>query len=89
MGGVLFSLIGMQYLGTAWADGSGQGARGFYLATVVSRFLLVLAFIALVATQQCPKSLLVLAALNLAGAVSMLRALQKEDKAPPNVSSAA
>ncbi|GLI67601.1 hypothetical protein VaNZ11_011843 [Volvox africanus] len=75
VGGVLFTLIGWQYLGTALADRKGQGALGFYRTTVWSRVALALAFALLVATGQLPATLLVLAAINLLGALSMHVAL--------------
>lgn len=76
VGGVLFALIGWQYLGTASGDPQGLGPLGFYLSTVWSRMALVCAFCALVMTGQAPPGLLVLAALNLAGAASMALALR-------------
>ncbi|GIL57252.1 hypothetical protein Vafri_12509 [Volvox africanus] len=75
VGGVLFNLIGWQYLGTALADRKGQGALGFYRTTVWSRVALAVAFALLVATGQLPATLLVLAAINLLGALSMHIAL--------------
>ena len=43
LGGVLFALIGMQYLGTGLADApSGQtGALSFYVSTIASRAFFV------------------------------------------------
>ncbi|GIL89836.1 hypothetical protein Vretifemale_17539 [Volvox reticuliferus] len=75
VGGILFTLIGWYYLGTALADCKGQGALGFYRTTVWSRVALAVGFALLVATGQVPATLLVLAALNLFGALSMHIAL--------------
>ncbi|GLC41727.1 hypothetical protein PLESTB_000683700 [Pleodorina starrii] len=77
VGGILFTLIGWQYLGTARADRKGEGALGFYRATIWSRLALSVAFALLVAVRESPPGLLVLAALNLFGAVSMHLALRR------------
>ncbi|KAJ9512927.1 hypothetical protein QJQ45_029051, partial [Haematococcus lacustris] len=90
VGGTLFALIGYQYLGTGMADSplvnkDGQVyagplyARSFYMSSVFSRLFLVAVFVALVATKQSPVNLLVLACLNLLGAVSMFFAISKLD----------
>lgn len=52
-----------------------QGALGFYRATVWSRMMLSVAFVMLVVARESPPGLLVLAAINLLGAVSMRVAL--------------
>ncbi|GFH15652.1 uncharacterized protein HaLaN_11916 [Haematococcus lacustris] len=54
-------------------------ARSFYMSSVYSRLFLVAVFVALVATKQSPVNLLVLACLNLLGAVSMFFAISKSD----------
>ncbi|EFJ46587.1 hypothetical protein VOLCADRAFT_93052 [Volvox carteri f. nagariensis] len=84
VGGILFTLIGWQYLGTARADSKGQGARGFYCATVWSRLALSAAFVMLVATGQSPAGLLVLAGINTLGAASMHLALSRSVAAKDN-----
>ncbi|GFR44409.1 hypothetical protein Agub_g5642, partial [Astrephomene gubernaculifera] len=76
VGGILFTLIGWQYLGTALGDRKDQGARGFYSASVWSRLALAAAFVLLVAAGQSPPGLLLLAALNVAGAGAMYHALR-------------
>lgn len=79
VGGALFALIGLQYLGTGLMHGQQGGApMAFYRSTVWSRLFLVAAFVALVGTWQVQPSLLVLAALNLAGAVSMALAIRRD-----------
>ncbi|KAG2492294.1 hypothetical protein HYH03_009534 [Edaphochlamys debaryana] len=75
VGGILFTLIGLQYLGTAVGDKQGQGAAGFYRTTVWSRLGLAAAFCLLVALKQSPPGLLVLAGINVVGALAMHTAL--------------
>ncbi|KAG2429964.1 hypothetical protein HYH02_013915 [Chlamydomonas schloesseri] len=77
VGGILFTLIGWQYLGTAGGDRAGLGALGFYRATVWSRLALSAAFGLLVAIGESPLGLLVLSAMNLVGAASMHLALRR------------
>eukprot|EP00198_Chlamydomonas_reinhardtii_P003386 XP_001692722.1 predicted protein [Chlamydomonas reinhardtii] len=77
VGGILFTLIGWQYLGTASGDREGLGALGFYRATVWSRLALSAAFGLLVAVGESPLGLLVLSAMNLVGAASMHLALRR------------
>eukprot|EP00897_Mesotaenium_endlicherianum_P006197 jgi/Mesen1/5605/ME000282S04759 len=77
--GVLALLYGIYFLGTARGEMLGMGARGFYLATVVGRMVLFFAFCGFVACGTVQISLLVLALLNLVGALSMLWALRAED----------
>ncbi|KAG2423440.1 hypothetical protein HXX76_015311 [Chlamydomonas incerta] len=77
VGGILFTLIGWQYLGTASGDRAGLGALGFYRATVWSRLALSAAFGLLVALGESPLGLLVLSAMNLVGAASMHFALRR------------
>ncbi len=55
----------------------GEGALGFYQATVWSRLALAAAFVVLVAVGESPAGLLVLAGLNLVGALSMHLALKR------------
>ncbi|KAF5841157.1 hypothetical protein DUNSADRAFT_14159 [Dunaliella salina] len=118
VGGILFALIGMQYLGAGLRDGrmpppspqkespssdahdasenerTGSGkspqapvgrpvaySRSFYEASIWSRLFLACGFAVLVAAQESQLTLLVLAALNLAGALSMLSAVRRTDKA--------
>ncbi len=72
-------------------SGSGQsgattpsevGNTSFYVASVWSRLVLVAAFSALVALGRCERGLLVLAAVNAAGAAGMWRALQQQQQKP-------
>ncbi|PNH02626.1 hypothetical protein TSOC_011388 [Tetrabaena socialis] len=85
VGGILFALIGCQYLGTAAGDREGLGALGFYRATVWSRVALAAAFGLLVALGQSPPGLLVLGAVNLVGAGSMHLALRRSSGAAGGV----
>lgn len=75
VGGILFTLIGMQYLGCAVHQYLGAGRDAFYHASVWSRLYLAAAFAALVALKRSEAMLLVLSALNIVGALSMWRAL--------------
>ncbi|GAX77636.1 hypothetical protein CEUSTIGMA_g5079.t1 [Chlamydomonas eustigma] len=95
VGGILFTLIGLQYLGAALGDimaiaitaKSVEAAEAaetnprlsysFYEATVWSRLLLAAGFSVVVAVGEAPLSLLVLAAINVVGALSMAMALKK------------
>lgn len=80
VGGTLFALVGMQYLGAGLLQGAARGALGFYAATIASRLFLVAAFswVTLVLRELPPAGLLALAALNLAGALSMLAAVRSD-----------
>lgn len=74
--GVLCVAFGAYYVGAAYGDGNGWGARGFYAATVVGRLFVFFAFLALVALGAHPEpKLLVLGFVNLIGALAMWRAL--------------
>lgn len=75
VGGVLASLFGFYYLGSAWGDLSGTGTRGFYQSTIWGRVWLALCFAGIVLLGELPPTLLVLALLNLLGAGRMARHL--------------
>ncbi|KAG1672137.1 hypothetical protein FOA52_001725 [Chlamydomonas sp. UWO 241] len=85
VGGILFALIGAQYLGTGLGDApvapgsSGGRVNSFYRATVWSRLLLAAAFSVLVAFGEAPATLLLLAGLNVVGAASMAVAIAKSE----------
>jgi len=75
--GALASLFGAYYIGTAWGDGRGLGARGFYWATVWGRFCLAALLSSLAwVTPTGRLGLLGLAAMNAIGAAFMWRALR-------------
>ena len=77
--GVLAACFGAYYAGAAYGEARGWGARGFYWSTVAGRLFLVGAFGWLVATGRFAEpALLVLAAANLLGALSMCWALRRE-----------
>lgn len=78
VGGTVAALFGAYYLGAAFGERSGSGLRGFYVSTVVGRLLLSLAFVSLCLSQQIGRGLLVIAAINAAGAFSMWNALSTE-----------
>lgn len=71
MGAVLCVLFGSYYLGAAWGEQHARGLTGFYESTVAGRLFLVAAFVLLVVTGQVGMGLLVLAGVNLLGAVNM------------------
>ena len=59
-----------------------EGARGFYLSTVVGRLFVFAAFMGMVATGAHPEpTLLVLGLVNFVGALVMLHALSSKKKA--------
>ncbi|GHP04626.1 hypothetical protein PPROV_000338000 [Pycnococcus provasolii] len=74
--GTLCVAFGTYYLGAAWGDANGGGARGFYAATVVGRSAIFLTFCMLVAARAVQQSLLVLGIVNLLGALAMFTALR-------------
>ncbi|GAQ82280.1 protein with septum formation inhibitor MinC domain [Klebsormidium nitens] len=80
VGGVLAMVFGAYYLGTPLLAQQGLGAEAFYWSTVVGRVFLFTAFCLLVALRLAQPGLLVLGAVNLAGAFAMYQALNFEDK---------
>jgi hypothetical protein len=79
--GILCVAFGVYYVGAAYGDGNGWGARGFYFSTVVGRLFVFFAFLALVAAGWHPEpKLLVLGFVNLIGALAMWRALGGKKK---------
>ena len=68
-------LFGFYYLGAGIGDCLDMGARGFYMSTILGRAVLSLAFAWLAGAKAVPQGILVLAAVNFAGAVAMARAL--------------
>ena len=79
VGATLALLFGSYYLGAAWGEQSGIGLRGFYLSTVAGRFALSAVFCYLVLTGQVEPALLILAAANFAGAVSLALSLRADN----------
>lgn len=74
--GVLCLTFGTYYVGSAWGDARGMGARGFYFATVVGRVLIFSSFLFMVGCGYHPEpALLVLGFVNLVGALAMAHAL--------------
>ena len=74
--GTLCVAFGAYYVGAAYGDRNGWGARGFYAATVVGRAFIFLAFLAFVAMGWHPEPALVgLGFVNLLGALAMWHAL--------------
>lgn len=71
------SLFGFYYIGAAHGDLTGKGVESFYRSTVYGRLFLGVAFSALVALDKSQWQLLILAAVNGLGALSMHLALQK------------
>ena len=84
--GVLCVAFGTYYLGAAAGEARGmEGARGFYLSTVVGRLFVFAAFMGLVATGAHPEpTLLVLGLVNFMGALVMLHALSAPTKKAKN-----
>ncbi|CAM6094315.1 unnamed protein product [Calypogeia fissa] len=75
---VLAVVFGVYYIGTAIGDMRGMnGAEAFYLSTVVGRTFLFLSFSCLVLTGAVPSPLFLVGAVNLVGAMVMLKALLK------------
>ena len=66
-----------------------SSSTGFYWATVWARLALAAAFAGLVAAGCCERGLLVLAALNAAGAASMASALRRQGRALAEAAAAA
>ena len=84
--GVLCVAFGTYYLGAAAGEARGmEGARGFYLSTVVGRLFVFAAFMGMVATGAHPEpTLLVLGLVNFMGALVMLHALSAPTKKAKN-----
>ncbi len=77
VGGVFCVLFGSYYLGAAWGEQHARGLTGFYESTIAGRLFLAAAFGLLVVTGQVGPGLLVLAAVNLLGAVNMALQLRR------------
>lgn len=78
LGGLILATFGAQYALAAWNERGGHGsASAFYRASVPSRLALAVGLAALVAAGQVERGVLILAALNATGALSMRRALQR------------
>ena len=75
VGGILAVLYGIYYLGAGIGDCCEIGTKGFYMSTVLGRLVLSLSFAWLAGAQAVPQGILILAAVNLVGAVGMVRAL--------------
>lgn len=75
VGGILAVLYGIYYLGAGIGDCCEMGAQGFYMSTILGRLVLSLSFAWLAGAQAVPQGILILAAVNLVGAASMVRAL--------------
>ena len=77
-GGGLLALFGLYYAGAGLGAQSGRGMRGFYGATVWGRLVFVAFCIWLWATGQMGPGVLVFAAMNAFGAVSMWLAMHRD-----------
>jgi hypothetical protein len=86
LGGLILATFGAQYTlasyydcrGGGGGDGGGSaGASAFYRASVPSRLALAAALALLVASGQVERGVLILAALNATGSLSMRKALAK------------
>lgn len=76
--GVLCVAFGVYYVGTAYGDARGLGARAFYLSTVAGRVFIFLSFLFMVACGVFTEpGLLILGVVNLLGALAMMFALSK------------
>uniref|UniRef100_A0A7S3XCQ5 Septum formation inhibitor MinC C-terminal domain-containing protein n=1 Tax=Picocystis salinarum TaxID=88271 RepID=A0A7S3XCQ5_9CHLO len=75
--GVLCTLFGVYYAGTAVGERVGAGARSFYVSTVVGRYFLFVSFLVMVWLRKIEPNLLILGFINLASATSMLSALRR------------
>ena len=76
--GVLCVAFGVYYVGTAYGDAKGLGARAFYLSTVAGRVFIFLSFLFMVACGLFTEpGLLILGVINLLGALAMMFALSK------------
>jgi len=75
--GVLCTLFGLYYSGTAVGERVGAGARSFYVSTVVGRYFLFVSFLVMVWLRKIEPNLLILGFINLASATSMLTALRR------------
>lgn len=78
VGAVLAMVFGVYYIGTACGDAKGcDGARSFYMSTVIGRTFIFFSFSWLVAIGAAPLPLFIVGAVNLIGAVTMLNALRR------------
>jgi hypothetical protein len=78
VGGVLAALFGFYYAGAALDDCAGRRPLAFYAATVWGRAFLSAAFAAIAATDASLRPLIVLAAVNAAGAWALAHAVGAE-----------
>ncbi|GBG83044.1 hypothetical protein CBR_g36662 [Chara braunii] len=78
--GILAVVFGMYYAGAAIGDAAGQGARGFYASTVVGRQMLCWGFCVLVIFKAVQPGLLLLAGVNLLGALWMKWSLSRDQE---------
>ena len=79
--GVLCVAFGAYYVGAAYGDRNGWGARGFYAATVVGRAFIFAAFLGFAAAGWHPEPAIVgLGFVNLLGALAMWHALAGKKK---------
>ena len=88
MGGTLAALFGFYYLGAAYGEITGSGLHGFYSSTVLGRLALSGIFLWLRIKGEAGFGLVIIAALNAAGALSMQSALSQNSKAvmsPPEL----
>mmetsp|Transcript_16504 Transcript_16504/g.42310 ORF Transcript_16504/g.42310 Transcript_16504/m.42310 type:complete len:170 (-) Transcript_16504:941-1450(-) len=74
--GILCAAFGTYYLGSALGDLYGK-RHGFYVSTVAGRVFIAGALSVIVARQELPATLLILALVNLFGALSMWKALNQ------------
>lgn len=86
LGGVLCQLFGIYYIGASYGDGSSLskseqsmqgGIRAFYMSTILGRMYLAVIIPVLCATCNLSWRAMLLAVLNLAGALSLRRALRE------------
>ncbi len=78
VGATLAVLFGAYYLGAAMDDMEGRKPLRMYQATILGRVLLAAVFTGLAACGQCGAGLLLLAAVNAAGAWRMAHALRSD-----------
>ena len=79
--GVLCVAFGAYYVGAAYGDRNGWGARGFYAATVVGRAFIFAAFLGFAAAGWHPEPAIVgLGFVNLLGALAMCTRSPEEEK---------
>lgn len=79
-GGGLLTLFGLYYAGAGMGAQTGDGLRGFYVATILGRLLFVAFCILLYMFKQIGAGVLVFAGLNLYGALSMWHAIRQDQQ---------